>query len=175
MPRIESTATVPVTASVAFAVSQTYGPTRHRWDNFVRHQHLVGEAPVVAPGTRTFTRSKHGLRMISEYVTVKPPNHVGMRMVEGPWFFSSFSGGWHFEVADDPDETVVTWRYNFACRPRWLRWLINPIGCKILQRDIDRRLTGFVEGCRDPEVLCSIQPSSWSGASSAGQSRDKSP
>jgi hypothetical protein len=161
MPRVESTANVPVAPSVAFAVSQTYGPVRHRWDNFVRHQHLIGKAAIVAPGTRTFTRSKHGLRMISEYVTVKPPHHVGMRMVKGPWFFSSFSGGWHFTAGgDEPPETVVTWRYNFACRPRWLRWLINPIGIRVLQRDIDRRLAGFARGCLDPEVLRSTHPSS---------------
>ncbi len=157
MPRIQSTTIVPIAPSLAFAVSQHYGPARRRWDNFVRHQHLVGEAPTVERGTRTFTRSKHGLRMISEYVTVQPPHHVGMRMVEGPWFFSSFSGGWHFEgTKGESGQTVVTWRYNFACRPRWLRWLTHPVGTRVLQRDIDRRLAGFAEGCRDPEVLRAV-------------------
>ncbi len=93
MPRVEARVEVPVPPAVAFAVSQTSGETRYRWDNFVRHQQLLDGADAAAKGVRTFTRSRHGLEMVSEYVRVEAPRHVGMRMVEGPWFFASFSGG----------------------------------------------------------------------------------
>ena len=93
--------------------------------------------------------------MVSEYVTFKPPNHVGMRMVEGPPFFQSFSGGWHF-VARDDGRTDATWRYNFTCRPSWMRVVMDPIGTRCLQRDIDRRLAAFREACRDPEIVAAI-------------------
>jgi len=31
--------------------------------------------------------------MVSEYVSFAPPSNVGMKMVEGPWFFEMFAGG----------------------------------------------------------------------------------
>ena len=36
MPRIESTTVVDLPAEVAFALSQTYGELRYRWDPVVR-------------------------------------------------------------------------------------------------------------------------------------------
>ena len=56
-----------------------------------------------AKGVRTSTTSRHGFAMISEYLTFKPPSHVGMRMVTGPPFFESFSGGWPFSELRVPD------------------------------------------------------------------------
>jgi hypothetical protein len=69
-------------------------------------------------GVRTFTRSRHGLKMISQYVSYNPPSNVGMRMVEGTWFFEMMGGGWRFSPAEQQGHTLVTWRYNFRCRPK---------------------------------------------------------
>jgi hypothetical protein len=120
VPRIEATAPVPVPPAVAFAISQSQGELRYRWDPFVREQRLLDGAERPARGVRTFTRSRHGLTMVSEYLAFNPPRQVGMRMVSGPWFFRSFSGGWGF--APRPDGTTdATWRYSFKVRPGWLR------------------------------------------------------
>ncbi len=77
---------------LAFAVSQTTGELRLRWDPFIRHQHLI-EASAPAKGVRTMTRARVGPTMISEYVSYRPPTSVGMTMVKEPWFFASFGGG----------------------------------------------------------------------------------
>ena len=155
MPRIEATATVPVDRDVAFRLSQTYGEIRYRWDPFVKEQHLLDGAASAAKGVRTSTTSRHGLRMVSEYVTFRPPGHVGMRMVEGPWFFQSFSGGWNFAARDD-GATDATWRYNFTCRPGWIRPVADPIGRWLLGRDIRRRLDAFARACADPTILAAL-------------------
>jgi hypothetical protein len=152
MPRIEATAVVDAPADVAFELSQTYGELRYRWDPFVREQHLLDGASRAAKGVRTSTRSRHGFRMISEYVTYRPPGHVGMRMVEGPWFFHSFSGGWNFTARDD-GRTAATWRYNFTIKPGWLRPVADPIGRWLLGRDIRRRLDAFATACADPSIV----------------------
>ena len=68
---------------------------------FVREQRLLDGATAAAKAC-TWTRSRHRLTMVSEYVTFRPPGHVGMKMVRGPWFFKSFSGGWNFTPAE-PD------------------------------------------------------------------------
>ena len=152
MPRIEAVAVVDVPPAVAFAVSQTHGEVRYRWDPFVREQRFLDGGICAAKGVRTWTRSRHGLKMISEYVTFRPPGHVGMRMVSGPAFFKSFSGGWTFVERPDGG-TAATWRYNFACRPRWIRPLADPIGSWLLGRDIRRRIAAFAKACADPAIV----------------------
>lgn len=158
MPVVESEVTVPVTPEVAFAVSQTTGETRLRWDPFIRRQYFLDGVTAPATGVRTFTRHRLGLSMVSEYVSYNPPRNVGMVMVEGSWFFARLGGGWRFApAADGPHATVATWRYNFACRPAWLAPIAERLGRLILQRDIDRRIAGFARGCADPEVLAAIE------------------
>ncbi|MFC7760798.1 hypothetical protein ACFQY4_24325 [Catellatospora bangladeshensis] len=44
MPVVEAVAVVPVPPEVAFAVSQTTGEIRYRWDPFVRRQQLLDGA-----------------------------------------------------------------------------------------------------------------------------------
>jgi hypothetical protein len=78
-----------------------------------------------------------------------------MRMVKGPWFFKSFSGGWHFSARDDGG-TDATWRYNFTCRPGWLAPLADRIGVWLLGRDIRRRLDAFARACADPDVVAAV-------------------
>ena len=147
--------TVDVPAEVAFAVSQTQGETRYRWDNFVRSQELLDGATEPAVGVRSRTTSRHGLSMISAYTSFRPPTQVGMRMVDGPWFFRSFGGGWSFRPLDD-GRTEATWRYTFAVRPRFLSPIADRIGSFVLGRDIRRRIAGFARGCTDPEVLAAV-------------------
>lgn len=157
MPVVESRCVVPVSVDVAFAVSQTQGEVRKRWDPFIRRQHLIGaERP--AKGVRTYTVQRFGLAMESEYVSYNPPSNVGMRMTKGSWFFARMGGGWRFRPVDgDPSRTLAVWRYNFTCRPAWLAPLAERIGAAILQRDIDRRIAGFARGCEDPVVLAEAE------------------
>lgn len=138
--------------ATAFALSQTQGELRLRWDPFIHEQHLLDGATVAGKGVRTSTTSRHRLAMISEYVSYRPPTQVGMKMVKGPWFFEQFSGGWTFAPIGE-SRTRATWRYTFACRPSWLRPITHRIGHWLLGRDIDRRLGAFALACADPSIL----------------------
>ncbi|MGV8883049.1 MAG: SRPBCC family protein [Rhodoglobus sp.] len=155
MPVVESALTVPVPVDVAFAVSQTTGDVRMRWDPFIRSQHLLDGAAVPAKGVRTLTVHRLGFRMISEYVSYNAPTNVGMKMLDGSWFFERLGGGWRF-IAVDENTTQAIWKYNFACKPKWLAPLAERIGAVILQRDIDKRIAGFARGCADPVVIASV-------------------
>ena len=167
MPRVSSTVVVPLDRARAFALSQTYGELRYRWDPFVREQRLLDGASAAGKGVRTWTRSRHRLTMVSEYVTFRPPGHVGMKMVTGPWFFKSFSGGWNFAPVDGGDAggspttegspaTEATWRYNFTIRPAWLAPVADRIGVWLLGRDIHRRLDAFAKACADPAIVAAL-------------------
>ena len=155
MPVVESSLTVPVSVDVAFAVSQTTGDVRMRWDPFIRSQRLLDGAAVPGKGVRTLTVHRLGFRMISEYVSYHPPTNVGMKMLDGSWFFERLGGGWRFTAVDE-NTTQAIWKYNFSCKPKWLAPLAERIGAVILQRDIDKRIAGFARGCADPVVIASV-------------------
>lgn len=151
MPTVEARVHVEVSPELAFAVSQTTGEVRRRWDVFIREQHFLDGATEAAKGVRTFTRQRFGPSMISRYVSYAPPTNVGMTMERGPWFFSKMGGGWRF--TPDGAGTLAVWKYNFACRPAWLAPLAERIGARILGREIRTRIAGFARGCSDPVVL----------------------
>jgi hypothetical protein len=155
MPVVESRVIVPVPPDIAFAVSQTTGEVRMRWDTFIREQRFLDGAERAAKGVRTLTVSRRGARMTSEYVSFSPPTAVGMKILDGPWFFERLGGGWRFVAVDGGTEAV--WRYNFRCRTAAIRWIAERIGTWLTQRDIDRRIAGFARGCSDPIVLASAR------------------
>jgi hypothetical protein len=156
MPVVESTVIVPVPVEVAFAVSQTTGEIRMRWDPFIRRQHFLGGATKPDTGVETLTVHRLGFRMVSEYVSYNPPTNVGMKMTKGSWFFERLGGGWRFTAIDE-SSTKAIWKYNFVCRPKWLAPIAERIGAVVLQRDIDRRIAGFARGCCDPVVLAAVE------------------
>jgi Polyketide cyclase / dehydrase and lipid transport len=157
MPQVTSEAWVPVPPETAFAVSQTTGETRLHWDPFIRHQHLI-DAERPAKGVRTLTKARIGPRMVSQYMSYRPPTSVGMTMVSGPWFFGSFGGGWRFvpEARDGVAGTKAAWKYTYTVRPTWLRFVAEPIGQWLLGREIGARIQAFARACEDPLVLAAI-------------------
>lgn len=158
MPQVAVETWVPVEPRIAFAVSQTTGEVRLRWDPFVRSQRLVGaERP--AKGVRTLTRTRIGLGMVSEYAAYRPPTSVGMTMVRGPWFLAGFGGGWRFvdDVRDGVAGTRATWKYTYTVRPRWIRRIAEPLGQWLLGREIRARIAAFAAACGDPVVLAAAE------------------
>lgn len=152
MPRIERTEIVPVSAIEAFAVSQTTGALRRSWDPFIRDQHLLDGATRPGKGVRTSTTSRHRLTMVTEYTSYRPPTQVGMKMVDGPRFFTAFGGGWTFRIIDDTTTSAV-WRYTFTVSPAWLARIADPVGTWVLGRDIGARIEAFAAACNDPALV----------------------
>lgn len=157
MPQVVAEIVVPVAPDVAFAVSQTTGDVRLRWDPFIRHQRLLDGATRPGRGVRTLTKARVGPTMISRYVSYHPPGNVGMTMERGPWFFDQFGGGWRFH-AHDRGRTRAVWKYTFSVRPRWLRPVADPLGRWLLGREIRARIAAFARACEDPAVLAAARP-----------------
>ncbi len=154
MPNVTAETWVPVPPETAFAVSQTTGEIRLRWDPFIRHQHLI-DATRPGKDVRTLTKARVGPTMISRYVSYRPPVSVGMTMERGPWFFDSFGGGWRFtpEERDGTPGTRAVWKYTYTTRPGWLRPVADRIGQWLLGKEIRARIAAFARACQDDEVL----------------------
>jgi hypothetical protein len=159
MPQVSADVHVPISPDLAFAVSQTTGAVRRRWDPFIREQRFLDGAVEPGVGVRTYTRSSFAgpisPSMVSEYVSWRPPTSVGMTMVRGPWFFARFGGGWRFQP--DGDGTLAVWKYTYDVRPSWLQRIAHPIGQWLLGREIRKRIDGFAGGCRDEQVLAAAR------------------
>lgn len=157
MPVVSAEIVVPVDPATAFAVSQTTGQVRRRWDRFISEQHFLDGATAADNDVLTYTRQRFGFSMVSRYVSYAPPTNVGMVMVDGPWFFSKLGGGWRFTPAPSGTGTLAVWKYNFSCRPIWLAPVAEWIGVRVLGFEIRRRIAGFARGCADPVVLESVR------------------
>jgi ribosome-associated toxin RatA of RatAB toxin-antitoxin module len=151
VPVVEHAALVAVGVGDAFELSQSYG-LRLEWDPFVKAQSLLDGATIAAKGVRTLTHSRHGLRMVSEYIAFRRPESVAMKMVEGPRIFRLFSGSWHFKTID-ATLTEVVFKYHFMCQPPWLNWLMHPPVRWVLGRDIRRRLQAFKTAAETPGMI----------------------
>ncbi|MEU0939286.1 SRPBCC family protein [Embleya sp. NPDC005971] len=144
MPLVEASVEVPVDPATAFAISQTTGAVRRRWDPFIRSQRFLDGATEPGKGVRTLTVHRAGFRMISEYVSYQPPTNVGMRMVEGSWFFARMGGGRRFTaIPNDPNRARAVRRYNFTCHPRWSAPIAERIGTLVFRREIEHRIARF--------------------------------
>ena len=159
VPQVSAEVWVPVSPRRAFAVSQTTGTTRLRWDPFVSLQYFLDGATRPAKGVRTFTRARLGPCMVSEYVSYRPPTSVGMTMVRGPWFFATFGGGWRFTPSDGG--TLAVWKYTYSIRPGRLAPLAEPVGQWLLGREIRARIAAFARACEDPVVLAAADAQGW--------------
>lgn len=125
---------------------------RLEWDPFVRGQRLLDGATRADKGVRTSTESRHRLTMVTEYLTFRRPTLVGMKMLEGPPIFRTFSGSWRFHEVE-PGRTAVAFRYNFTCRPKLLARPMERIGRWYLGRDILRRLDAFKHAAETTDLL----------------------
>jgi hypothetical protein len=159
VPQVRAEVWVPLPPAEAFAVSQTHGEIRLRWDPFIRAQCFLDDAREPAVGVRTLTKARVGPSMVSRYVAFNPPTSVGMTMVRGPWFFASFGGGWRFTPEDTPAGagTLAVWKYTYAIRPAWLAPVAERVGQRLLGREIRRRIDAFARACADPVVLAAIR------------------
>lgn len=154
MNTVEDSLLIDAPAGPLFDLSQDY-QLRTAWDPFVRELRFLDGATAPAPGVRVWVRAWTGLTMTVEYVTVNRPHVVAMRMTEGPRIFRNFAGSWRFEQASGA-RTRVVFRYAFETRPRWLRWLLDPVVARIFRRDIRARLKGLKNGAERAGLLARL-------------------
>ncbi|HEV8322964.1 MAG TPA: SRPBCC family protein [Myxococcota bacterium] len=154
MPIVESSITIQAAPDVLFALSQDYY-LRKDWDPFVAGIRFLDGATQPAPGVRVWVKSWQGLEMTTEYVTVVPPERVAVKMIEGPRFFETFGGAWHFEPTT-PGETRVHFRYSFRSRWPLLRPVLDPVVRLIFGRDIRARLRGLKHAVEQTDITARL-------------------
>jgi Polyketide cyclase / dehydrase and lipid transport len=157
MPIVEHSLVIAAPIAQIFDLSHSYA-LRLDWDPFVREQYPMDGATHAGKGVRTFTRSRHGLTMVTEYLSFRRPTLVGMKMIKGPKMFRTFSGSWRYAEVDAAT-TEVAFRYNFTCRPKLLAPIMERIGVRYLGRDIKRRIGALKAACENTNILSRLPDS----------------
>lgn len=124
--RFEHTAVVDGTPEEIFELTQHYA-RRLTWDPFLREAVLLDGATAPDVGVRAWCVARSGIGMETEYVSFEPPRVAAVKMTRGPRVLGTFAGTWELEPAAG-GRTSVTFRYSFRTHPRWLAWLLEPLG-----------------------------------------------
>jgi hypothetical protein len=151
MSTLKQTIEIHADPGSLFVLSQDYAH-RLAWDPFLQEARLLNGASEPGVSVRAWCVARSGLGMETEYVTFEPPCVTAVRMTRGPAFLASFSGSWRFEP-NQAGGTMVTFAYHFKSRPRWLRWLLEPILHSVFKRDTIRRLRALKHAAESSNVI----------------------
>ena len=148
MPTLQCAEEIQASSQALFALTQDY---EHRldWDPFLREARVL-DAREVGVGVKTWCVAWFGPGMETEYVSLSAPRVAAVKMTRGPWFLERFAASWQFDERV-PGVTLVTFRYYITIRPRWLKWVLEPICILVFRYEMRKRLRGlkrFVEAGR---------------------------
>ncbi len=153
MPIVEDSILIDAPQDKLFDLAQDYG-LRLEWDPFLRDLKFRGGATEAAVGVRVWVRANTGLTMEVEYITLKPPKVVAMKMIKGPFFFEMFAVSWRFQ----PEEGGVRTTFRSAYTTRWprLRPTLDRAISAVFQRDIQKRLRGLKHAAEQTDMLARL-------------------
>ena len=132
---------------LVFLLAQDYD-LRLDWDPFLKDISFVSENNDLARGLQVWVKAHNNMEMTVEYTNYKYPEHVSMKMINGPFIFKKFSGLWQFDEIDD-QTTCVLFKYSITpiliLKPGSLiiKW--------ILSRDMRKRLKALKESIESGE------------------------
>lgn len=155
MPIVQASLLIRAPQQELFDLAQDY-QLRLKWDPFLRDMRFLDDARQAAVGVRVWVQAWTRMTMVVEYVGLKRPEVVAMKMVKGPALFRQFGGSWQFQPRPD-GSTEVIFKYGFETRWPGLRWLLDPIVGRVFGRDIRKRLQGLKRGAEE-EGLRAVRP-----------------
>lgn len=141
MPTIKVQEHIAAPQAWLFELSQDYSRRMH-WDPFSESYHFDTPDWTPCVGAELSGRARNGYTMRARYIAFNPPEGAAFEMVSGPWFFKTFAAAWRF-VQRSSSSTAVSFNYNFTVRPRFLRWLLEPLLIRSLERHIQARIAGL--------------------------------
>lgn len=115
---------------------------RLEWDPFLKEACLLEGAQAAALGVKARCTARNGfagLAMETVYVSFDRPRVAAVKMTRGPAVLETFAATLRQEDVGS-GMTLVTYRFNFATRPRWLRAIADPIAAALFRREVRGRL-----------------------------------
>lgn len=131
---------MPASCADVFALVHDYD-RRLTWDTLLREAYVEGDAPP-GPGVITVCSGRWligGLSLRTVYVSFVPGVVAAVKMLNQPPFFGRWAASIRHEELGEK-RSRITYTYNFRARPRWLRFLLEPILAVVFRWETRRRL-----------------------------------
>ena len=131
-----------------FDVIHDYG-IRLQWDTLLSRACFVDEKVEVAGvGVRTLCVGRAALGKVgveTVYVSFQRGRVAAVKMTRGPWFLEDFAASMvHAEIPSATGaRSRVTYNLRIAARPRWLRFVMNPILRVVFRVETQQRLAAL--------------------------------
>ena len=140
MPTASITEKMPADALTTFNLLHDY-PRRLEWDTLLKSAGFTRGSTEAKVGATTLCVGKPLFGIIgieTTYVTFNPGTVAAVKMINRPPFFDSFSASIRHQDTDSG--SLMTYKLNFHARPRFLRWLLEPIMLIALRYETRQRL-----------------------------------
>jgi uncharacterized protein YndB with AHSA1/START domain len=141
MRSLEAAIEIRASPEVVFDLIHDYA-RRLEWDPFLKEACLLEGAAGAGVGVATRCTARNGfagLAMETVYVSFDRPRVAAVRMTRGPAVLETFAASLRQEDLGS-GRTRVTYRFNFATKPRWLRTIAGPIASILFRREMRLRL-----------------------------------
>jgi hypothetical protein len=141
VPTIEIKETIPASADAVFALVHDYR-RRLEWDTLLSEAYLEPEFLEAARGAISVCRGRlilGGFAVRTRYITFEKGKVAAVKMLNQPPFFDSFAASIrHLKISEN--ESEIVYKLNFAAKPKWLRWFLQPAMSKVLAWETGKRL-----------------------------------
>ncbi|MFN3153546.1 SRPBCC family protein [Bremerella sp.] len=131
-------------SSLVFDIIHDY-KRRLEWDSLLSEAKVLDPATQAAVGVSTRCVGKWTscwMVMDTRYVSFDRGRVAAVTLVNRPWLFESFHATIRHETINDTRSRVI-YIYAFACRPKWLAWVWEPMVNRLLKRETHRRLASL--------------------------------
>ena len=137
----EISESLPAPSAVVFDLLHDYR-RRLEWDTLLRAAYLEGGHPEAAEGVTSVCvgrRSLGGIALKTVYVTFRRPTLAAVKMVNAPAFFHTWAASIHHEDVS-AGTSRITYKFHFTTRPRWLRFILDPLIGRVFAWETKKRL-----------------------------------
>ena len=137
---------VPAPSAAVFALVHNYS-RRLEWDTLLSAAYLDDGHAAAAKGATSVCVGRWYLGRIAlktEYVAFEPPRLAAVKMVNRPPFFESWAASIQHDDLDERSSRV-TYTWTFTARPKWLRWLLEPVMNQLFHIETRKRLAALAK------------------------------
>ncbi|TXH67394.1 MAG: SRPBCC family protein [Thiothrix sp.] len=145
MANLEVHTEIQASPQQVYAISQDY-TQRYDWDPFPERIEFLEGATEVAVGAKVKVLAKSGLKMVVEFIQVKPPEVTAIKMLEGPTILKTFAGSWLFKPLPN-GHTNAIFKYTLQAQPWFLHAITDPLILWYFKRHVKSRLEGLKHYC----------------------------
>ncbi len=136
--------TIPAPSAAVFDLLHDY-ERRLEWDTLLQAAYLTDGHTRAGKGVASVCIGRPSLGSIAlktVYVSFDRPHVAAVKMVNAPPFFDKWAASIrHEDVA--PNQSRITYVFHFSAKPRWLRWLLEPIMLRVFKWETRKRLSAL--------------------------------